>query len=280
MIMDQIMSFFKIKKSVAGMIILLFFILVAILAPYIAPYSPTSMEFMPLEHPNSQHLLGTTATGQDIFSRVIWGTRLSLSVGIITGLITIALSIMMGITAGYFGGITDGILSMITNIFLVIPGLPLMIIIAAYITVKGVMTIIIVISITGWAWGARVLRSQAMTLKSRDFIKASVIVGEKSSHVIFSDILPNMLSLIVAEFFGSALYAVLSEAGLEFLGLGDANAVTWGTILYWAQNNQAILLGQWQWIAVPGLCIALLGTSFALLNFAVDELTNPKLRRR
>jgi len=145
--------------------------------------------------------------------------------------------------------------------------------------VQSVVPIVVVISITGWAWGARVLRSQMMTLKNRDYVKAAIIAGESPLRIIFCEIFPNMLGLIVANFFGAALYAVLSEAGLEFLGLGNVNAVTWGTILYWAQNNQAMLMGQWQWMVVPGLLIAILGTSFALLNFAVDEMTNPRLRR-
>lgn len=278
--MKYLQVFLHNKKAAVGICILLFFVIVAIFAPYIAPYSPTYMGFTPLQMSSRQHLLGTTAIGQDIFSRVIWGTRLSLFVGIIIGLIATVLSVIVGLTAGYFGGLVDDIFMMITNIFLVIPGLPLMIIIAAYITVKGTVTIVFVISITGWAWGARVLRSQAMTLKNRDFVKASIVVGERPSHVIFSDIFPNMLSLVVANFFGVSLYAVLSEAGLEFLGLGDSSAVSWGTILYWSQNNNAMLFGLWQWMVVPGLCIALLGVSFALINFAIDEVTNPRLRKR
>lgn len=267
-------------KALVGASILGAFALVAVLAPVIAPASPTAMDFTPSEPPSWKHPLGTTALGQDILSQVIWGTRLSLVVGVVTGGATTVLSTVIGLAAGYFGGLVDEVLSAITNIFLVLPGLPLMIVVAAYITVKGVVPIILVISIAGWAWGARVLRSQAMSLKSRDFVQASVVVGERSPRIIFAEILPNMLSLIVANFFGAALYAVLSEAGLEFLGLGNVNVVTWGTILYWAQNNQAILLGQWQWMAVPGLCIATLGTAFALINFAIDEVTNPRLRSR
>lgn len=277
--MTNLKIFLKNKKAVTGASILIFLSLVAIFAPIIAPYSPDSTQFAPALKPSSEHLLGTTSLGQDIFSQIVWGTRLTLLVGFVTGLISSIISIIMGLTAGYFGGITDDILSVITNIFLVLPGLPLMIILAAYITVKSVLPIIFVISITGWAWGARVLRSQMMTLKNRDYVKAANVIGEHPIRIIFADIFPNMLGLILANFFGAALYAVLSEASLSFLGLGNVNAVTWGTILYWAQNNQALLLGQWQWIAVPGLLIAILGTSFALLNFAVDEMTNPKLRR-
>lgn len=266
-------------KALAGAVILLVLAVVAIFAPFIAPYGPNETRFFPGLPPSREHLLGTTSLGQDIFSQVIWGTRLTLAVGLVTGSLCALISTTIGLVAGYFGGWVDEILSLITNVFLVLPGLPLMIIIAAYITVQSVVPIIIVISITGWAWGARVLRSQMMTLKNRDYVKAAVIAGESPLRIIFCEILPNMLGLIVANFFGAALYAVLSEAGLEFLGLGNVNAVTWGTILYWAQNNQAMLMGQWQWMVVPGLLIAVLGMSFALLNFAVDEMTNPRLRR-
>ncbi|MGC8544492.1 MAG: ABC transporter permease [Athalassotoga sp.] len=278
--MNYVKLFFSNRKSTIGVIIFLFFVALAIFAPFIAPYSPSSMAFTPLQGPSWKHWLGTTAVGQDILSQVIWGTRLSLMVGLITGAITTIISVIIGLSSGYLSGLTDDILMTITNIFLVIPGLPLIIIISAFIVVKGVWTIIFVISLTGWAWGARTLRSQVLTLKSRDYVNASVVVGESSSHIIFSDIFPNMLSLVVANFFGAAVYAVLSEAGLEFLGLGDSSAISWGTILYWAQNNQALLFGLWEWAAVPGLLIALLGMSFALMNFAVDEITNPRLRKR
>lgn len=267
------------KKALVGGCILLFLALVAIFAPVIAPYGPNETRFFPSLPPSREHPLGTTSLGQDIFSQVVWGTRLTLTVGLVTGSICALISTTIGLVSGYFGGWVDELLSLITNVFLVLPGLPLMIIIAAYITVQSVIPIIVVISITGWAWGARVLRSQMLTLKNRDYVKAAIVAGEHPLRIIFVEILPNMLGLIVANFFGAALYAVLSEAGLEFLGLGNVNAVTWGTILYWAQNNQAMLLGQWQWMVVPGLLIAILGMSFALLNFAVDEMTNPLLRR-
>ena len=270
--------FLQNPKSLAGVLILAFFAVLALFAPLIAPYSPTETSFIPFDMPSAQHLLGTTALGQDILSQLIWGTRPSLLVGLLAGAVATVLSVVVGLVSGYAGGLVDEVLSTITNIFLVIPGLPLLILIAAYIQISGVLPIIFVIAITGWAWGARVLRAQMLTLRNRDFVQAATVVGEGGGRIIFAEILPNMLSLIAANFFGAALFAVLSEAGLEFLGLGDVGIVTWGTMLYWAQNNQAFLLNQWAWMIAPGLCIALLGTSFALLNFAIDEITNPKLR--
>ena len=265
-------------KSLNGLVLLLFFVGVALLAPFIAPYSPKDTSFIPFDTGSAEHLLGTTALGEDVLSQLIWGTRLSLLVGLVAGAIATLVSVVIGLVSGYAGGIVDEVLSTFTNIFLVIPGLPLLIIIAAYVRVEGVLPIIFVISVTGWAWGARVLRAQTLSLRNRDFVEAARVVGEGGARIVFAEILPNMLSLIAANFFGAALFAVLSEAGLEFLGLGDVGIVTWGTMLYWAQTNQAFLLNQWAWMIAPGVCIALLGTSFALLNFAIDEITNPKLR--
>jgi len=271
--------FFKNKKSIGGIIILTFFVVIAIFAPFIAPYSPKDMAFLPLQLPNSNNILGTTAMGEDIFSQVVWGTRQSLIVSLLTGSIATLISVIIGFSAGYFGGIVDEILMTITNVFLVIPGFPLIIILSAFLPIKGMWIIIFVISITGWAWGARTLRSQVLSLKSRDFIKAAIVIGENSFHIIFVEIFPNLLSLVAANFLGATVYALLSESGLQFLGLGDVRAVSWGTILYWAQNNQALHFGLWTWVLVPGICIALLGMALSLINFAIDEITNPRLRR-
>ena len=276
--METLKRAFNDRRAVFGATILIVLALMAILAPLLARYSPSQLSNDTWLRPNAQHWLGTTALGQDVFSQLVYGARLSLLVGLVTGLIATAFSVIVGLAAAFFGGIVDDVLSAITNIFLVLPGLPLVIVTAAYLQVSGVVPVIAVISFTGWAWGARVLRSQALSLRDRDFVQAAIASGEGPIRVIFAEILPNMVGLIAANFFGAALYAVLAEAGLEFLGVGDVSQVTWGTMLYWAQSSQALLQGAWAWIATPGLCIALLGTAFALLNFAVDEVANPRLR--
>lgn len=263
-----------------GVVIILIFFIVALFAHVIAPYSPTDMGFDQVLPPSSKHLLGTTATGQDVFSQIIWGARLTLLVGFLSGLFVTIISTVIGVVAGYLGGIVDEILMIITNVFLIIPGLPLMIILSTYIPVKGMWTIIFVITVTGWAWGARVIRPQVMSLKNRDFVKASVVVGEGPLHTIIADILPNVVGIIVAQFFAAAVYGVLSEAGLEFLGLGNVNAISWGTVLYWADNDQALLFGLWAWLLVPGFLIAVFGGALAMMNFAVDEMVNPRLKKR
>lgn len=166
----------------------------------------------------------------------------------------------------------------IVNLFLVIPSLPLMIVVAAYLQNGGLGVIILVVVLTGWAWGSRVLRSQTQTLRSRDFVTAAAFSGDSSARIIFHEIFPNMLSLIINNFFGAATAAALAEAGLEFLGLGDSTTVSWGTMLYWAQNNNVLLTGQWVLLFAPGLMIALLAVSMTFINFGVDRLSNPRLR--
>jgi ABC-type dipeptide/oligopeptide/nickel transport system permease subunit len=167
----------------------------------------------------------------------------------------------------------------VTNVFLVLPALPLLIVLGAYLRGGSQTVLIIVIVVTGWAWGAKVLRAQSMALRERSFVEAARMSGEGRGRIVLTHVVPNMLGIIVANFFGAALFAVLAEAGLEFLGLGNINDVTWGTMLYWADEGNALLLGEWWWILAPGLCLALLGTAFGLLNFAVDEIANPRLRR-
>ncbi|WP_019010756.1 dipeptide/oligopeptide/nickel ABC transporter permease/ATP-binding protein [Deinococcus aquatilis] len=264
-------------RSLVGAGILLVLLLMGLLAPLITPYDPNSLEFGPFMPLSAQHPLGTTAIGQDIFAQLLYGARLTLLVGAVAGLIATILSVTLGLTAAYVGGWVDEAINALINVFLVLPGLPLVIIAAAFLRGGGVWPVILVISLTGWAWGARVLRAQAMALRERDFVQAAVASGEGPGRIIFMEILPNMTSLIAANFFGAALYAVLSEAGLSFIGVGDVSLVTWGTMLYWAQAKGALLQGAWWWVAMPGLGIALLGTSFALLNFAIDQLGNPRL---
>lgn len=313
------------KKAFAGLMLLCFFLGVALLAPVIAPYDPKvnriettvpvqvqsdrmrtvernrideltevstltqvvtttyqrMIQRLPLKaKPSSDHWLGTTHSGQDIFSQLIWGTRVTLAVGLLTGLFTTLLALTLALVGGFLGGLVDDTISLFTNVFLVIPSLPLMIVIAAYISVRGMIPIILILGLTSWPWPTRVLRSQVISLKNRDFIRVSKSLGEKSLYIVFREILPNMISLVMASFFSSTMAAIIGATTLEFIGLGNPSVVSWGTMLYWAQVNSALLAGSWWWFLPPGICIALIGTSFALMNFAIDEISNPKLRKR
>jgi len=267
-------------KARIGLCVLGFLILVAILAPLIAPHSPTSTAFRPYEGPSGAHWFGTTGNGQDVFSQMLYGARISLLVGLGAGLGATIVAVVLGLVSGYRPGPVDEIISFVTNLALVIPGVPLMIILAAYLQNRSTWTIVLVVAFTSWATGARVIRSQASTLRTRDFIASAVFSGERTLRVVFREILPNMTSLVAGSFFGAATAAVLAEASLEFLGLGDPNAVSWGTILYYAQQQNALLTGQWLLVFAPGIAIALLATSFTLINFGVDALSNPRLREK
>jgi peptide/nickel transport system permease protein len=266
------------RKALLGLAILLVFTGMAVFAPVLAPYDPSATDALPSAPPSAAHWLGTTSYGQDILSQVIWGARETLIIGLVAGLAATVLSVLIGVSAAYLGGLSDNVLSSVTDIFLVIPALPLMIIIAAYAKGGGMWVLIGVIAVTGWSFGARQLRPQALSLRNRDFLESARVRGENSIYIILFEVLPNMVSLIVAIFLGAALYAVLAAAGLQFIGLGNPSDLSWGTMLYWAENNEAMMTGSALWIIAPGACIAMLGASVAFINYAVDELANPALR--
>lgn len=266
-------------KVFVGVIIVGFFFLAALIGPLFVHSDPNALSHDSLQPPSTAHVLGTTQTGQDILSQLLVGTRSSILFGFATGLVVTLLSIGIGLAAGYFGGLIDDLLSLLINVFLVLPSFPLAIVLAAYFPFKGSLTVALVITITSWAWGARVLRAQTLSMRRRDFVEASKSSGEYTWRIIFAEILPNEIAIVAANFVGTALYVILAEAGLEFLGLGDATNVSWGTMFYWAQNNNALLVGAWWWFLPPGLCIAILGAGLALINFGIDEIANPRLRR-
>jgi peptide/nickel transport system permease protein len=264
------------RKATVGAVGLTLFILVALLGPLLVS-DPNAYVAIPLEPPSVQHWLGTTGQGQDVLAQLVVGTRTSLAIGFAVGLAVVLVGALVGVTAGYFGGRVDGFLSLLFNVFLVIPGLPLAIVIAAYLP-SGPLTLGFVLVVTGWAWNARVLRAQTLAVRKRDFVAAAVVAGESNFRIITREILPTMTSLLVAQVIGSTVYAIGAQVGLEFLGLGDVSAVTWGTNLYWAQNDSALLTGAWWTFAPTGLCVAMVGFSLTMLNSGFDEITNPRLQ--
>lgn len=267
-------------KARIGIVILGLMIVIAVFAPVIAPHSPTATTFTPYQGPGGSNWFGTTGDGNDVFSQVVYGARVSLLVGLVAGAAATVVAVTLGLIAGYRPGVVDEVLSFLTNLALVIPGLPLMIILAAYVPSRSVWTIVIVVALTSWATGARVVRSQATSIRERDYVTSAVFSGEGLFRIVFREILPNMTSLVAASFFAAATAAVMAEASLEFLGLGNPNTVSWGTILYYAQQQNAMLTGSWVLVFAPGLMIALLAVSFTLVNFGVDALSNPRLRER
>ncbi len=266
------------RKATAGFVILIVFCLLAAFPGLVAHDKPQAEIYTPTLGPSGAHLLGTTAYGQDLFAQLIYSTRESLLIALAAGLLATLLSVIVGVTAAYLGGLVDNVLSLVTDIFLVIPAFPLIVVIAAYSKNGGDPILIAVLVVTGWSYGARQLRVQALSIRNRDFLVAARLRGERRWRVIVSEMLPTMTSLIVAIFLGTTLYAIVAAAGLQFVGLGNPDTLSWGTMLYWAQNNEALQAGSPLWAIMPGVCIATLGAAFALLNYAFDEVSNPALR--
>lgn len=275
---DWLNSILSNRKATIGVVILSFFILVSLFAGQITSIAPTRRVGLPHEAPSSAHIFGTTRDGKDVFAQVVYGGRITLTVGFMTGTLLIVLAIIVGVTAGYLGGVADEVLSLFTNVFLILPAIPLIIVVAGWLDRPGPATVMLVLSAISWAWGARVLRSQTLTLRNSEFVAAAKVVGEPTWRIIIFEILPNMISLVVSSWIGAVQFAFLALVTLEFIGLGDVNLVTWGTILFWAQNNQALLTGAWWTFIPPGVCIALVGVSLTLINYGIDEITNPRLR--
>ncbi|MFS0866737.1 ABC transporter permease [Microbacterium sp. 179-B 1A2 NHS] len=272
-------AMFRNAKSITGLAILGFFVLVAIFADVLAPYSPTKVDntarFQP---PSAAHWLGTTHIGEDVLSQVIHGTRGVIVVGFLAAIIATIIAIVVGVVSGYLRGWRSESLSALTNVFLVIPGLPLIIIVASMVEDAPLVLIAAVLGLTGWAWGARVLRAQTMSLRNRDFIQAARANGEPLSRIIAVEMLPNLMALIAASFVGTVTAAILGLTTLSYIGVIPVDTYNWGTILNWASAQGAFRQNQWWWYLPPGLCIAAIGVALSLINFGIDEYVNPRLR--
>jgi len=271
-------AFLRNRKAAVGLAIVIFYVVVALAAPLITAHDPNKRVARPHQPPSIETVMGSTRMGRDVYTQLVWGSRTSLAVGFLAGLIVTALGTLIGVTSGYFGGKVDEILNFATNIVLVIPQLPLLLVLAAFIGEAGPLVIAIIIGLTSWGWGARVTRAQTLSLRQREFIEASRALGEPAWRMILVELLPNLLSIISLNFIGSVIYTIITEATLEFLGLGDPLAVSWGTMLYNAQITAAITVGAWWEVLAPCAAIATIGIGLSLINFGIDEVSNPRVR--
>jgi len=267
-------------KSRLGLAIFGAIVAAALAAPWLATNSPSDIVGLPGQPPNHSFFFGTTDQGYDVFSQVVWGARQSLAVGAVAALISTMIATFLGLLAAYRGGWVDDVINLVTNVFLVIPTLPLLIVIAAFVSNRGPVMLILIIGLTTWAVEARILRGQALSLRNRDFVLAAKVAGESTWRIVFGEILSNMVSRIAAAFLLVFYISILFEAGLEFLGLADVNKTSWGATMYWAQNNSAVIQGEWWHFFFPGIALALSVASLVLVNYGIDELSNPRLRRR
>ncbi|MGA2825537.1 MAG: ABC transporter permease [Streptosporangiaceae bacterium] len=268
---------FRSRRLVAGTSIVGFFVLLGLIGPFFFS-SPNHIGGPQYAAPSVHYWLGTTQIGQDVFAQLVVSTRASLEIGVGAALLATIISIILGISGGYAGGFIDEAVSLLSNVVLVIPTLPLVIVILAYVKSGGLVPLIVIIALTSWAASARVLRAQTLSVRNREYVLAARASGERPWRIVLVEIMPNELPIIVSQFIFGMIFAILTQAALAFIGLGDPSLLTWGNMLNIAYSDEALSAGAWWWILPPGLCIALLGMGLALINFSLDELLNPRLR--
>lgn len=261
-----------------GLAILGLSVFVTIFGTLIAPYNPEASSLAVLQPPSFDHLLGTTESGADVFSQLLVGARVSVLVGFAAAFISAVLGSTVGLASGYYGGWTDRILDALENWFLVIPTLPLMIVLARLLD-PSLTVLIAVIGLTSWAGTGRIVRAQVLTLRERSFVERARALGASDFYIIRKHILPNTLPLIFANTVLIIAVAILSEAALSFLGLGDPTRISWGTMLENAFNSGAPSAGAWWYVIPPGLAITMLVLSVSLLGFLFEEFINPRLQK-
>jgi peptide/nickel transport system permease protein len=278
--LKEFWGFYRVSRiGMLGLFIIIAFIIIATIAPMITPYDPRALVGTPFLTPTGGHLLGTDQVGRDIYSQLIWGSRVSLMVGLLASAFGVAIGTAIGLVSGYFRGPPDSILMRITDLFITLPGLPLMLILAALLG-RSMWNIIFVISVTGWTGTAKMVRSQTLSIKERPYIEAARSVGARDSHIIMRHILPNIFPLVFANAIVGIVDAILAESGLSFLGLGDPTKPSWGQLLRYANEAGALATGRWWFIIPPGICIMLVAIGFAFSSYSLDQILNPRLRKR
>ena len=274
------MLFFALRnrKLRVGLAIVLLFLALAAVGPLLTDFSPTDYVGPPMAAPSGDHWMGTTTFGQDVFTQFVYGLRSTFLVGIIGGGLSTLIGLVVGFTAGYRGGLVDEILNMMTNIVLVLPTLAILLIIAAYLEVRGIVTESLFIGCTSWPWAARAIRAQTFSLSSREFVNLARLSGMKPSRIILSEIAPNMMSYLCMTFILMFGGAILAAATLDFIGLGPTIGTSLGLMMNNAVMWGALHLGMWWWFVPPGIGIMAIVGALYIMNVGLDEVFNPKLR--
>ena len=270
------------NKARVGFTILVLLILFAVTGLFFSPYPPNAYLFAKSLPPNDVNILGTTGYGQDVFSQLIAGAAPTLLVAFSVGLLGTLISLAVGILSGFSGKKVNSIINAVVNIFLVVPGVLLIMLFGTYFLGihrnLGYLSTIIILIVTGWAFGARTFRSITLSISKREYVLSSILIGESRVSIIFRQITRAIMPVVVSNFFFTAMYGTMGLTFVEYLGVGNLEQVNWGTMLYWAINNEAYLTGQWWWILPPSIMISFLMFAFILLNFGLDEIANPSLR--
>jgi len=266
------------NKLKLGLVVVTFFLLLTLIGPWLTNYEPYDYVGPASQAPSSKFWFGTTTFGQDVFTQFVLGLKATFLVGLIGGGLGTLIGIVVGFTGGYRGGMVDELLNMLTNIVLVIPTLAILLIVAAYLEVRGILAESLFIGLTSWPWAARAIRAQTFSLRSRDFVDLAKLSGMRSGKIIFKEIAPNMMSYLFMTFILQFGGAILIAATLDFIGLGPTNAVSLGLMMNNAVLWGALLLGVWWWFIPPGLAIMAIVGSLYIMNVGLDEVFNPKLR--
>jgi peptide/nickel transport system permease protein len=269
---------FRNRKLVVGLSVVLLFLVIAIVGPWLTDAEPFEFGYPLGEPPSKEHWLGTTAPGQDVYAQFVYGLRSSFVVGALAGTVAAVIGMAIGFTAGYRGGVVDDILSMITNVVLVIPTLAVLIIVSAYLSVGSLMWEAVLIGMTSWPWAARAIRAQTFSLATRDFVSLARLSGQRGWKIIVKEIAPNMSSYLFLTFILLFGGSILIAATLDFLGLGPSQVMSLGLMLNIAVQNSALQLGMWWWFVPPGVGITAIVAGLYIMNVGLDEVFNPKLR--
>ncbi len=265
------------RLALVGAATLAVFVLGAVFADVLMPHDPWR-HFQPFMSPSGAHLLGTDDVGRDIFSELILGARVSLSVGILAGLLAVSIGVLVGLLAGFRRGLLDEVLMGLTDIVLVIPALPLIILVSVYLG-PGMWHTLLVIGLVFWPSTARVIRSHVLSIRQSGYVESARALGAGDGWIMYRHVLPNVLPLLLAKFVLTVAAAMLMEASLSFLGLGDPMAKSWGMMLHYAFARGGFIREMWWWYLPPGLCIGLCILALTLISFSIEEGSDPRLRR-
>jgi peptide/nickel transport system permease protein len=270
---------FRNKKLVAGLTLLLFLLALAVFGPLLTDLDPFEFYDALGAPPSSEHWLGTTAPGQDVFAQFVYGLRSSFVVGAVAGCVAAAIGMAVGFAAGYLGGIVDDVLGIVTNVVLVIPTIAVLIVVAAYLSVGSLLAEAVLIGVTSWPWAARAIRAQTFSLAGRDFVSLARLSGQSTWRIIVREIAPNMSSYLFLTFILLFGGSILIAATLDFLGLGPSEVMSLGLMLNVAVSNSALQLEMWWWFIAPGVGITAIVASLYVMNVGLDEVFNPRLRK-
>ena len=268
------------RKCIISLAGIMFFVAAAIFGPIIYNVDPTEFVGAQWEVPSSKFLFGTDAFGYDVLARTIFGMRTSLWIGATAAILTMSIAIVIGSIAAYKGGIIDHVLTLVTNVALIIPSLLMAMLIAAFVEERSQLMIAVMLAITSWPGVSRSVRAQILSLRNRDYVEIARMSGMSDLKMLFTEILPNMLSYIAINFASMLVGMMLAESGLAFLGLGTTKTISLGMVLFWANRFDAVRLGRW-WMWVPaGLSLTCMAFFFISLSIGMDEIFNPRLRRK